>query len=90
MSQPSRAERVKQLWKLLPHPVRWVSVAVVGISLIVLGLAGVVLPLLPGPALIIAGLVVLATEFAWARVVLERVRHHSGNFMERMKALRKR
>lgn len=82
--------RAKSIWRQLPHPVRWVSVALVGVLLIVLGLAGVVLPLLPGPALIIAGLIVLATEFAWARVVLDRVRHHSENFMQRMKSLRKR
>lgn len=90
MAKHPLVERAKELWHQLPHPVRWVFAAVVGVVLIVLGLAGVVLPLLPGPALIIAGLLVLATEFAWARVVLERVRHHSDNFMERMKALRKR
>lgn len=78
------------LWRTLPHPVRWVAVATVGVLLIVLGFAGVVLPLLPGPALIFAGLFVLASEFAWARVVLERVREHGSSFMERMKALRKR
>jgi uncharacterized membrane protein YbaN (DUF454 family) len=83
-------DKLKSIWKALPHPVRWVFVALVGVTLIILGLAGVVLPLLPGPALIIAGLVVLASEFAWARVVLQRVKERSKNFMERMKALRNR
>lgn len=82
------------VWRALPHPVRWVAVGLVGVLLIVLGLAGVVLPLLPGPALILAGLVVLATEFAWARVVLERVREQgtrmSQGFMQRLQALRGR
>lgn len=83
-------DRLKTTWKSLPHPVRWVGVAVLGVTLILLGLAGVVLPLLPGPALILAGLVILATEFAWAQVVLDRVREHGAGFMERMKALRRR
>lgn len=83
-------DRLKSIWKSLPHPVRWVFVALVGVTLIVLGLAGVVLPIVPGPALIIAGLVVLASEFAWARVVLNRVKEQSKNYMERMKALRNR
>lgn len=83
-------ERFKATWKSLPHPVRWVGVAVLGVTLIVLGLAGAVLPLLPGPALIIAGLVILATEFAWARVILERVREQTKTYMERMKAYRRK
>lgn len=83
-------ERLKVIWKSLPHPVRWVFVAIVGVSMILLGFAGVVLPILPGPALIIAGLVVLASEFAWARVVLNRVKERSKSYMERMKALRNR
>lgn len=83
-------ERLNVIWKSLPHPVRWVFVAIVGVTMILLGFAGVVLPILPGPALIIAGLVVLASEFAWARVVLNRVKERSKNYMERMKALRNR
>lgn len=79
-------QRAKALWRYLPHPIRWVTVAVIGTVLVILGLAGVVLPLLPGPALIIAGLVILATEFAWARVVLERVRHHSSGLTQWIRA----
>lgn len=48
-------------------------VAVVGFT--VLGI-GIVLIVLPGPAFIVipAGLAILAAEFAWARVLLQRIK----------------
>lgn len=82
--------KAKAWWKLLPHPVRWVLVAVLGTALILLGIAGVVLPLLPGPALIILGFVILASEFAWAQVVLERIRHHGMGFQQWVRSHLKR
>jgi hypothetical protein len=60
-------------WRRLPHPVRWVGVAAVGGTLVVVGLVLLVLPG-PGIALIALGLVVLATEFAWAEATLDRVK----------------
>lgn len=52
---------------------RKIAVTVVGGSLLVVG---VVLLFLPGPgiAVILAGLAVLASEFAWAERRLERIR----------------
>ncbi len=46
-------------------------VAIVGVSVI---LIGIVMIVLPGPAILIIplGLAILATEFAWARRVLKR------------------
>ncbi len=46
----------------------------VGSILIVLGIAGLVLPFLQGIALILAGLAVLATELPWARRWLQAIR----------------
>ena len=42
---------------------------------------------LPGPGipLIIAGLAILATEFAWAEIVLNRTKHHANKLMEKVK-----
>ncbi len=59
-------------WRRLPHPVRWIGVAAVGGTLIVVG---VVLLVLPGPGLVLIalGVAVLATEFAWAETVLHRM-----------------
>lgn len=85
--------RFHAAWRLLPHPIRWVIVATVGSTLIVLGLAFMVLPG-PGIPLVVAGFVILATEFAWAEVVLQRMRHDGGRMMrdarERWDAVRRR
>ena len=56
-----------------------VVVTVVGFGLLAVGLAGLVLPLLPGWLLIIAALAVLATEYGWARRAMEEARRHAVN-----------
>jgi tellurite resistance protein TerC len=58
---------------LLPAPLRKLIVAVIGITILLLGVAMVVLP---GPAFIVipVGLGILATEFAWARRAIRRAR----------------
>jgi uncharacterized protein (TIGR02611 family) len=48
-----------------------VGVSVVGSVLILVGIAGLALPVLPGWLLIIAGLAVLSTEYAWAERALD-------------------
>ena len=89
------AERFTSQWKRLPHPIRWIVAACVGGTLVVLGLIFMVLPgpgipilllglvfmVLPGPGIpiLILGLLVLATEFAWAEVLLRRVKTHGAN-----------
>lgn len=68
--------RFVRAWRALPHPLRWVGVAVVGGALL---LAGLVFMVLPGPGipLVLLGLVVLGSEFAWAQVLLHRVKDGS-------------
>lgn len=58
-----------------PKNLKRLIVAVVGITILVIGIVMIVLP---GPAIIVipAALGILATEFAWARTVLHRVRDH--------------
>jgi uncharacterized protein (TIGR02611 family) len=53
--------------------VRKVIVGVLGISVLVIGTLMLVLP---GPAIIVipAGLAILATEFGWARMMLNRLK----------------
>ena len=69
-------ERARKAWQALPHPLRWISVALVGGACV---LAGLIMLVLPGPGIpvLILGLVILGTEFAWAQVMLERLRRHS-------------
>ncbi|MCE2392156.1 MAG: PGPGW domain-containing protein [Proteobacteria bacterium] len=59
------------------HGVRRLLVAVVGATVVLIGVA---LLVLPGPAVLVipAGLAILATEFAWARRLLRRVRERAG------------
>jgi uncharacterized protein (TIGR02611 family) len=66
-------ESLFQGWKRLPHPLRWIGAAVVGGTLIAVG---VVLLVLPGPGLLLIamGVAVLATEFAWAETILRRMK----------------
>ena len=66
-----RSDGLKANWKRLPHPIRWVVAATVGATLLALGFLFLFIPG-PGLPLIIAGLAVLATEFAWAEVSLHK------------------
>ena len=60
-------------FRLVPAPLRKLIVAVIGGTILLIGLALIVLP---GPAFIVipVGLGVLATEFAWARRAVDRGR----------------
>ena len=61
-----------------------IAVFVIGVALVVLG---IVLIVLPGPGLlvIIAGLAVLATEFAWAEHLLDRAKDQATKTADRAK-----
>ena len=58
---------------ILPAPLRKLIVAVIGVTILLIGTAMIVLP---GPAFIVipVGLAILATEFAWARRAIRRAR----------------
>lgn len=77
-------ERLLKRWKGLPHPVRWVGVLVVGLALIA---AGVVFLVLPGPGLLLIalGVAVLASEFTWAELVLNKGKHFWKRFWSWLK-----
>lgn len=64
---------VEMAWK---HA-RRVVVAVIGGTIILLGIVGIMLPILPGFVLIPIGLAVLATEFLWAKRWLKQVKQKS-------------
>jgi uncharacterized protein (TIGR02611 family) len=52
-----------------------VLIAAIGSVVLVAGLIGLALPLVPGWVLIFAGLAILAGEFVWARRILDSSRH---------------
>jgi Putative transmembrane protein (PGPGW) len=53
---------------------RRVAVTAAGVLLLVLGVAGLALPILPGWLLIFAGFAVLSTEYVWAERMLKRAK----------------
>jgi tellurite resistance protein TerC len=57
--------------------IRKLIIALVGLSVLLVGAAMIVLP---GPAILVipTGLAILATEFAWARILLNRVKEKMG------------
>lgn len=77
------------VWKYLPHPLRWVIVATVGSTLT---FVGVIFLFIPGPGLplIVLGVAILATEFAWAEVVFARIKKESDKFTAQAKRVIRR
>ena len=64
--------------RLLVDTTRRCVLTVVGFALVAVGIAGLVLPILPGWALIIAGLVVLSREYPWANSALVFARRQAA------------
>ena len=60
-------------WKDLPRPLRKLIVGVIGVTVLLIGVAMIILP---GPSFIVipVGLAMLASEFAWARPAVRRAR----------------
>jgi uncharacterized protein (TIGR02611 family) len=78
--------RLRNLWNLDNIKiVRRIIVAVVGATVLLIGIA---LLVLPGPAFIVIpiGLAILATEFAWARHWLNKVRGIASSVISRRNA----
>jgi uncharacterized protein (TIGR02611 family) len=79
VGSPSWTKRLSSVW----HPenikfVKRVIVSVIGGTVLLIGVA---LLVLPGPAFIVIpiGLAILATEYAWARRWLRKVRRMASN-----------
>jgi uncharacterized protein (TIGR02611 family) len=77
------------VWKHLPHPIRWIIVAAVGSTLSILGIIFLFIPG-PGLPLIVLGVAILATEFAWAEVVFARLKKETDKFTEQAKKVIRR
>lgn len=53
-----------------------------GFGLVLLGVAGIILPVMPGWIFLIPGLVILSDHFVWAKKLLDRAK----GYLEKMKA----
>jgi tellurite resistance protein TerC len=65
--------RIKQTWTLTYRTARRIVIAVIGTTVVLLGVAMLVLPG-PGLLTIVGGLAILGLEFAFARRWLERIK----------------
>ena len=72
----------QMLTRIQPWQARRLVISMVGFTLLLLGVAMMVLP---GPAFVVipAGLAVLALEFAWARSLLEHARRYANKMTGR-------
>jgi uncharacterized protein (TIGR02611 family) len=77
-------DRVRRWLAPLPAPVRRLLVLLVGGTVVLVGIALLVLPG-PGILTIIVGLAILATEFAWAEMLLARARKHAEQAADRVR-----
>lgn len=69
--------RFSDLLKWIWRSSKRIVVFVVGVTLLAAGLAMMVLPG-PGLLVIVAGLAVLATEFVWAKVALDKTKERAA------------
>jgi hypothetical protein len=79
IDSPSWTKRLLSVWNVENiKVVRRVIVSVIGATVFLIGIA---LLVLPGPAFIVipVGLAILATEYAWARRWLKKVRGIASN-----------
>lgn len=78
-ANPSPSPRAwLRAWKRVPRVLRQTIVLAIGLTLIA---TGCLLVVLPGPftiPLLVAGVALLATEFAWATVVAEKATGHAN------------
>jgi tellurite resistance protein TerC len=80
------AEDLGELLVLSVKGARRIVVLVIGSTVV---LIGVVMIVLPGPAVLVipAGLAILATEFIWARRLLNRLKHEAKNITDNARGL---
>ena len=57
-----------------PRPFRRIAVVALGWVLILLGMAGLVLPVMPGAVLIVVGAFMVNPQWAWPRRMLDKCR----------------
>jgi uncharacterized protein (TIGR02611 family) len=80
---PSWMKWFSRIWNIENIKIaRRVIVSVIGVTVLLIGVA---LLVLPGPAFIVIpiGLAILATEYAWARCWLKKVRRMASNVVSR-------
>jgi tellurite resistance protein TerC len=76
--------RVKQTWSVTYRAARRIAIAIIGVTVVLLGVAMLVLPG-PGLLTIIGGWAILAIEFAFAKRWLERIKSTTRRTLDEAK-----
>lgn len=87
LQRQSRAVDMRALGRFLVRGTRRAALTLIGFFLIALGLAGLVLPVMPGWVLIIAGFAVLSREYAWAQSGLAYARRQAARSGRKLRSL---
>lgn len=83
------ADWLKKVLTILPHPIRWTLVVLLGVIFVI---AGIIMLIFPGPGwlFIFLGFGILSIEFTWAYEVakngeqwLERIVHKIKNYFNK-------
>lgn len=82
-----RAVDVLAVGRLVVRGTRRAALTLVGFALVAVGLAGLLLPVLPGWLLIIGGFAVLSREYAWAGSGLAFARRHAARSGRKLRSL---
>jgi hypothetical protein len=82
-----RAVDVRAVGRFVVRGTRRAVLTLIGFTLVVVGLAGLLLPVLPGWLLIIAGFAVLSREYSWARSGLSFARRHAARSGRKLRSL---
>ena len=83
----SRAVDMQAVGRFLVRGAQRAALTLIGFFLIALGLAGLVLPVLPGWVLIIAGFAVLSREYSWAESGLAYARRQAARSGRKLRSL---
>jgi hypothetical protein len=87
LHRQGRTVDVQAVGRLLVRGTRRAAVTLIGFVLVAIGLAGLLLPVLPGWLLIFAGFAVLSREYAWAHSGLAFARKHAARSGRKLRSL---
>ncbi|HVW34513.1 MAG TPA: PGPGW domain-containing protein [Acidimicrobiia bacterium] len=82
--------RVRAILRFMVRGTRRAAITVIGFLLVALGIAGLLLPVLPGWVFIIAGFAVLSREYSWAQSALAYARRKAAEGGEGIRVLTRR
>jgi hypothetical protein len=87
LQRQARTVDVRAVARLVVRATRRAALTLIGFTLIGLGIAGLVLPVMPGWVLIIAGFAVLSREYSWAQSGLAFARRHAARSGRKLRSL---